>query len=80
MVLEQLDIAHEGSRQVFVETIKNKYGEVECLVNNAGKASVLNLAREHSRKASPDDPATVYQVIILTLFRFCFQTSCNRAD
>ena len=35
--VEQLDITHQLSRQMFVETIKSKYGQVECLVNNAGK-------------------------------------------
>ncbi|OEH76902.1 carbonyl reductase [NADPH] 1 [Cyclospora cayetanensis] len=34
----QLDIAHKLSREMFVETIRNKYGQVECLVNNAGFA------------------------------------------
>lgn len=36
--LEQLDITDEKSRRQFVDTIKSKYGHVECLVNNAGFA------------------------------------------
>lgn len=36
--MEQLDITNEESRKRFVENIKNKYGKVECLVNNAGFA------------------------------------------
>ncbi|CDJ33005.1 carbonyl reductase, putative [Eimeria mitis] len=36
--LELLDITDKTSRQNFVEAIKSKYGEVHCLVNNAGFA------------------------------------------
>lgn len=38
MSMEQLDITDEQSRKQFVEAIKTKYGQVECLVNNAGFA------------------------------------------
>ncbi|KAL8274163.1 hypothetical protein Esti_002005 [Eimeria stiedai] len=36
--MEQLDVADEQSIKGFVNTIKSKYGGVDCLVNNAGFA------------------------------------------
>ncbi|KAL8438192.1 hypothetical protein ACSSS7_000369 [Eimeria intestinalis] len=36
--LEQLDVADDQSIQRFAETVKNKYGEIDTLINNAGIA------------------------------------------
>ncbi|KAL8440417.1 hypothetical protein Efla_000305 [Eimeria flavescens] len=40
--MEQLDVTDEQSISSFAETVKNKYGEVDCLVNNAGFAFPRN--------------------------------------
>lgn len=76
--MEQLDITDEQSRKQFVEAIKTKHGQVECLVNNAGFAFKRAATEPVATQAKVTCGVNYYGTRDLTMALCPLLKSCSR--